>query len=64
MSFDSLSQIVTLPVITQCAAVDLFFSQAGGDVLVSIGPLDESGLPSGTWSEKSARGSNRSTGPA
>lgn len=52
MSFDSLSQIITIQKITQCAAVDLFFMQAGGDVLVSIGPINESGLPSAVWDEQ------------
>ena len=49
MSFDSLSQIVTPATVMQCAAVDLFFTVAGGDVLVSFGPLDEAGLPASAW---------------
>jgi len=51
MSFDSLSQIVTLPMAMQCAAVDLHFTEAGGDVLVSLDAINESGVPVASWAQ-------------
>lgn len=50
--FDSLSQPITMPVTTQVAGSDLFFTQAGGDVLVSIDALDDTGMPAASWAQQ------------
>lgn len=45
MSFNTIAQAITPPATLQCAALDLYFTSAGGAVLVSVGPLDDAGLP-------------------
>ena len=52
MSYNSISQKFTPATSLQCAAVELFFVEAGGDVIVSLGELDESGLPGLAWVQK------------
>ena len=45
MSYSTLIQITTPQAAQQCAALDLYFTAAGGPVIVTLGPLDDAGLP-------------------
>lgn len=45
MSFNTITQSITPADDQQCAGVDLFFTAAGGDVVVSLGLADDVGLP-------------------
>lgn len=46
MSFNTITQTIVPPAAQQCAAADLYFTAAGGDVIVALGTLDDAGLPS------------------
>lgn len=45
MSFNTILQTITQPEAMQCAGVDLYFSEKGGDAIVSLATVDGEGLP-------------------
>lgn len=45
MSYSTITQIITPTIAQQCAALDLYFTAAGGAAIVTLAALDDAGMP-------------------